>query len=140
MKWQIPAEENFWQNRKIMTEILISSWNFYFNWITEVPLRNYQISYGSEVMTFCLDFIVMFSTYQLYVTSILWNVINIIYNTINITVDFVQDGEQLILHFSNNQKSFSEFMVQSVWIVLYNTSSLFNWWYVDFWLYALILQ
>ena len=106
MKWQVPAEENFWQNRKIMTEILISSWNFYLNWITEVPLRNYQISYGSEVMTFCLDFIVMFSTYQLYVTSILWNVINIIYDTINITVDFVQDGEQLILHFSNNQKRF----------------------------------
>ena len=53
----------------------------------------------------------IFWTYQLNVACILRNVINVIYNTVNITVNFVQDGKQLILYFSNNQKRLSEYII-----------------------------
>ena len=53
----------------------------------------------------------IFWTYQLNVACILRNVINVIYNTVNITVYFVQDGKQLILYFSNNQKRLSEYII-----------------------------
>lgn len=56
----------------------------------------------------------IFWTYQLNVACILRNVINVIYNTVNITVYFVQDGKQLILYFSNNQKRLSEYIIYTV--------------------------
>ena len=88
-------------------------------------------------MMFYVDFVVIFSTYQLNVACILRNVINVIHNAVNITIDFIQDWEQLIFYFENNHKNQnSPNCIQTKCI----SASLSSWCFVNQWLCAWILQ